>query len=119
MWFRKEKSKAEEMTVVPVENDQELDKILVSKLAVLYKHSTSCGVSAFAYREVKKFATEHPEVPVYLVKVIQQRPLSNRIADHFEIRHESPQAFVIKEGSETWNGSHQQVTAANLALQVG
>ena len=62
---------------------------------------------------------EHPAVPVYLVDVITQRPLSRAIAAHLGIRHESPQAILFREGRVTWHASHDDVTVAALAAASG
>jgi bacillithiol system protein YtxJ len=58
---------------------------------------------------------EHPTVPVYLVDVIAQRLLSRDIAARLGIRHESPQAIVLRNGAAAWHASHYAVTAEALA----
>ena len=87
--------------------------------AVLFKHSTRCPVSAYVIDEVMEFAEDHPEWPVYVLKVIEQRPLSNEAAERLGVRHESPQAFVLRQGRVSWHGSHNEVTAEALQRQVG
>ena len=88
-----------------------------SPRAVLFKHSTRCPVSAYVIDEVMAFAEDHPEWPVYLLKVIEQRPLSNEAAERLGVRHESPQAFVLHRGRVRWHGSHNEVTADALRHQ--
>jgi len=85
--------------------------------AVLFKHSTRCPVSAYVIDEVMAFAEDHPEWPVYLLKVIEQRPLSNEVSEELGIRHESPQALVLHQGQVRWHGSHNEVTAEALQRQ--
>ena len=85
-----------------------------SPRAVLFKHSTRCPVSAYVIDEVMAFAEDHPEWPVYLLKVIEQRPLSNEAAERLGVRHESPQAFVLHRGRVRWHGSHNEVTVDAL-----
>jgi bacillithiol system protein YtxJ len=84
-------------------------------VAVLYKHSPTCGLSAIALDEVQAFADVHPDVPVYLVDVFALRPLSNAVEQALGIRHESPQAIVFRGGEVVWHGSHRRVTRADLA----
>jgi bacillithiol system protein YtxJ len=67
---------------------------------------------------VQRFLQQHPEVPVYLVDVIRQRPLSREIAAHLAIQHESPQAILTQGGAVRWHASHYEVTAEALAAQV-
>ena len=91
-----------------------LDAALGSERAILYKHSTSCPVSAWVVEEVLQFARTHRDWTVYLLRVIEQRGLSDTAADRLGVGHESPQAFVIKEGRLVWHGSHSSITADSL-----
>ena len=91
-----------------------LDDALGSDRAVLYKHSTSCPVSAWVIEDVLEFARTHPDWTVYVLKVIEQRGLSDAVAERLGVRHESPQAFVIKAGQCVWNASHSAINADNL-----
>jgi len=61
---------------------------------------------------------EHPAVPVYLVDVLDQRPLSQALAARLGIRHESPQAIVLQSGTPVWHDSHFAVTADALAAAL-
>jgi len=87
-------------------------------VAVLYKHSPTCGLSSMALDEIAAFSVQHPDVPIYLVDVLAQRPLSNEIEATLGIRHESPQAFVFQDGAVAWHGSHRRVQRGTLAEQV-
>jgi bacillithiol system protein YtxJ len=98
----------------PLRTDDELPAALDAPVAVVYKHSPLCGRSARALMEVQRFMAERPDVPVYLVDVIQSRPLSRELADRLDVRHESPQALVLRDGRVSWHGSHEAVTAAAL-----
>jgi bacillithiol system protein YtxJ len=80
---------------------------------VLYKHSSTCPISAQAQDEMKSLVgADGP--PVYRLVVQDSRDLSDRIAEHFSIRHETPQAIVVHDGEPTLNASHQDVTAAKM-----
>ncbi len=91
-----------------------LEQALGSERAILYKHSTRCSVSAWVIDEVLQFARTHPDWTVYVLKVIEQRGLSDAVADQLGVRHESPQAFVIREGRCVWNASHSAINAESL-----
>jgi bacillithiol system protein YtxJ len=97
----------------------ELDTVLKAPLAVVYKHSTRCPISALAASEVADFADEHPDVPVYVVDVISNRALSREVAARLEVTHHSPQAIVLAGGRVVWHGSHFDVRAPELAGRVG
>ena len=59
-----------------------------------------------------------PEIPVFLVDVLSQRPLSQGIAARLGIQHESPQAILLRLGAPLWHASHDDVTADALAEEV-
>jgi len=81
------------------------------KPVLLFKHSTTCPISAAAYSE---FTSLETEVDAYLVKVIESRPVSNEIESDLSIQHQSPQAFVISNEKSVWNASHWNITEKNI-----
>lgn len=99
-------------------DEQALQRAVAGRIALLYKHSTICGASSRALREVERFIAGHPAVPVYMIRVIEQRRLSNAIAERFGIVHQSPQAILLRDGKAVWSASHGQITADQLAAQL-
>ena len=119
MWMTKTNQRLEATpTLRAVDDVTVLDEALTNSRAVLYKHSTRCPVSSYAIDEVLDFADEHPDCIVYVLKVIEQRALSDAVAKKLGVRHESPQAFVILDGQLVWHGSHNDITASALTAQV-
>jgi len=96
-----------------------LNEALGSERAILYKHSTSCPVSAAVVDEVLRFAGTHPDWGIYVLKVIERRDLSDTAAERLGVPHESPQAFVIRQGRSVWHTSHNGITAQRLRRQAG
>ncbi len=80
---------------------------------VLFKHSTTCSVSASAYQEMKRFDGE-----VLLVEVQNARALSCEIENRTRVAHESPQVLVLRNGQAVWNASHWKVNAEKVADAV-
>ena len=93
---------------------EELDEALQAPQILLFKHSTMCPVSGFALQEVATLADAHPELPVYLIDVHAQRALSNELADRLAVRHESPQALLLRDGQLVWHASHFGVTRGKV-----
>lgn len=81
----------------------------------IFKHSTRCSISTFADAEVQSFASAHPEVPIYLVLVVESRDTSRAVADGLAVTHASPQAILVRGGKSVWDASHNGVTADALA----
>lgn len=103
---------------IPIRVAADVDTVLAEPLAVLYKHSPLCGLSAMAAREVRSFMAANPAIPVYSVDVVRQRPISREVERRLSVRHESPQAFVLREGTVAWHGSHREVTSPALDAKV-
>ena len=101
-----------------IEDETTLDEILASERAVIYKHSTSCPVSAIVIDEVLRFADRHSSWPVHVVQVIEHRDLSDAVAEQLGVRHESPQALVLRDGRCIWHTSHGGITAHRLGQHL-
>lgn len=85
------------------------------KPVLVFKHSTTCPVSAAAYKEFTSFATE---VDAYLVKVIESRPVSKEIESDLSIQHKSPQILLVSNGESVWNASHWNITEKNIEKAI-
>lgn len=95
----------------------QFEKLLEEKEAFfLFKHSTTCPVSAAAFDEYQAFLDgEENDQTGYYLAVQDSRELSNYIAEAADIRHESPQVIFFKEGKPKWTESHWKITKNNLA----
>ncbi len=80
----------------------------------IFKHSVACSVSAYACQEFSRFLAAHEGETAALIVVQGARDLSNRVAEEFGIRHESPQVFLLVDGDVRWHASHGQINADNL-----
>ena len=87
-------------------------------LAVVYKHSPICPTSSIAYEEIRSLRRLQQDVPVYLVDVIQSRPLSRYIAERLGVVHASPQAIILRSGVPAWHGSHFDLRADAMARKL-
>jgi thioredoxin 1 len=81
---------------------------------LVFKHSNSCPVSFTAKRQYDHFVAAHPDVPTRLVIVQQERELSNALETVSRLRHESPQALIVRAGRVLWDASHGGITAPRL-----
>lgn len=81
----------------------------------VFKHSTSCPISANAYQEYQSYLNDaNTAVDYILVKVIESREVSNKIADDLGVKHESPQAILVKDKQPVWHTSHQAITQESI-----
>jgi bacillithiol system protein YtxJ len=102
---------------------EDLDRAIASSKAApmfLYKHSLTCGSSAYALDQLTRLAASDVSAPIHLVPVQNARDVSNAIAERFGLRHESPQLILVEDGAVRWQTSHFGITAdrAREALQA-
>ncbi len=101
----------------------ELDAALAaagSRPVLVFKHSLTCGTSAFAFEELERLAsTPGLEADIVVVAVQHSRPLSHAIAERWNVRHESPQALILVKGEVRWHASHHRLTRETMADAVG
>jgi len=106
--------------LVHLHNLEELDRLLSeshTRPLLLFKHSYTCGVSAEALDELVDHLNEDviavgmPEPQYAMVTVQTDRDVSNAVSKKLEIRHETPQALLVRDGRVIWSASHFRVTA--------
>lgn len=67
-----------------------LNELRTSEVAIVYKHSNRCGISWGAKREIDRFLAGAPGVPVYLIDVVQNRSLSLKAAEVLGVKRCRP-----------------------------
>jgi bacillithiol system protein YtxJ len=95
-----------------IHTTEELDAIIERSndhSVLLFKHSTTCPISHGVYREVS-----NADADINLIVVQNARNVSTAIAEKTGIRHESPQAIVLKNGEVVYHASHYDITAADV-----
>ncbi len=98
--------------LVLVENREGLETLFARSNdgpVLIFKHSLTCPISSAAYSEIKKIKSE-----VALVVVQKARDISREIETRTGVRHESPQAIVLRDGRAVWSDSHWGVTAERV-----
>ena len=78
---------------------------------LVMKHSTRCPISADAWEEFQQFVAAHePDAAEFMmVKVIESREVSDRIAEELDVQHQSPQVILVRDGRAVWNTSHWHI----------
>ncbi len=87
-----------------------------NKPMLILKHSTRCPVSSAALEEYESYLADRPreDIDYVLVKVIESRLISNRIAEELEVKHESPQMILVKQKAKYWTASHWSITKKHM-----
>ncbi|MFD2408862.1 bacillithiol system redox-active protein YtxJ [Paenibacillus rhizoplanae] len=98
------------MSIQQIHTKEELEQYIGQPgKKLLFKHSTTCPISAKANEEFQAYA-QHSDTPAAVVHVIEDRPVSNQIAEDLGIKHESPQIFLLEDSEVRWNTSHWKIT---------
>jgi|SRR5687768_18462322 len=83
---------------------------------VLFKHSRHCGISCEALDELHShLEAAGADASYNLITVQSHRHVSDETAKRLGLRHETPQAIVLKDGRPVWNASHFRITADALS----
>jgi bacillithiol system protein YtxJ len=102
--------------VTQLNHIDELDQLLsasADRPLLLFKHSYTCGISAEALDELLDHVRERAARVHYAMVTVQtHRDVSNAIAKRLGVRHETPQALLVRNGQVVWSASHFRVTAA-------
>ena len=103
--------------IVDLKNDADFEMMVQRSKEIpcfLFKHSTRCSISSSALRSYLKFVDSEPGAEYYRVLVVEERPLSNQVAEKTGIRHESPQVMLFRDGKVVWEESHWSIREKSL-----
>ncbi len=101
---------------IKLDSTEKLEELFTQsheKPVLLFKHSTTCPISAGVYEEVSRVNGD-----INLIIMQSARDISNAVASKTGIRHESPQAIVIKNGEPVYHASHFDVTADDINAEM-
>ena len=103
----------------PLNNEEQLlDLIAASEqeACLIFKHSTSCSISALAKARLERSWDFAPaQIMPYYLDLLSFRALSNQVAAQFGVSHESPQVLLIRNGHCVYDESHLGISVEGLA----
>lgn len=97
---------------VKIESLEQLDALFETSFTepvALLKHSNSCGISSHVLEMVSE-----AEGTINVVVIQENRPISNEIAVRTGHRHQSPQAFVLKNGRAIYHATHYGIDPSKI-----
>jgi bacillithiol system protein YtxJ len=106
--------------LIPLHDVDSLDAAIAEsseRPVLLFKHSRYCGVSCEALDALQSHIESRVNggVSYKVITVQTHRPVSDAAAQRLGIRHETPQAILLRDGRVVWNASHFRITATQLA----
>ena len=88
-----------------------------SEYALFFKHSPRCEISSMVLRRFES-SWDISNINVFMVNVLSQRDASNELAQQFQIRHESPQVLLVKNGKLLYTASHGDISVADIKVAL-
>lgn len=93
-----------------------LDRKSQARPQVIFKHSTTCGISRMVLNmfEANCSITEE-QMDFYFLDIRKYRDVSNEISDKFGVIHQSPQLLVVHNGVVVAHDSHGAISRFDLS----
>ena len=93
-----------------MESQADLDLLETGRAArpqILFKHSTSCGLSGMMLRRFeKRWESVGHLADFYYLDLIAHRKLSNAVVQRYGVPHQSPQLLILDEDGVRQHVSH-------------
>lgn len=87
----------------------------------IFKHSIRCPISSTAkdrFERAWSKVTDHKNLKVYYLDLINLRQISNQVATKFGVQHESPQIIVLKNGEVIYDESHYGINLEEILEKI-
>ncbi len=88
---------------------EELFETSLKEPVVFFKHSITCPISTNVFGEVANL-----DSAIWVVVVQEARNVSSEIANKTGVRHESPQAIIVKDGKAIYAASHYDISVSEM-----
>ena len=101
-----------------LETMDEFETILKVSFAIpqlIFKHSTRCNISHIVKNDfISNYGFSSDDFGLWYLDLLAHRTVSNAIAEHLGVVHQSPQLIVIKNGKTLESASYENIN--NLLL---
>ncbi len=88
----------------------EIIALSISIPIYIFKHSTTCGISAQA-KENLEISFKNTDKPflLYYLDLLKYRSISNEVASKLNVHHQSPQLILVHNGEVAFTTSHHKI----------
>jgi bacillithiol system protein YtxJ len=108
------------MNWIPLIKEEQLTQIAERSThvpQVIFKHSTRCGTSSMVLSRLER--SEPPaNIDFYFLDLVAHRNISDKIAEQFNVYHESPQILLIRNGECIYDESHMGIRMDEIEEQL-
>ena len=99
-----------------IDNTEEFEHAISNSFQqtiAIFKHSTRCSISFVAKKTIERFWAFNNDI--YYIDLIQNRNISNLLASQLNVKHESPQIIVIKDGKAVYHAAHGMIDIQEIS----
>lgn len=106
------------LTWKPLQSEGQLEEISAQsklRLQIIYKHSSSCGISSMVLRQLEKsLGAFHARADFHFLDLLSFRDVSNEVASRFQVIHQSPQLILMKNETVVAHDSHYDLLQLSI-----
>ena len=115
----KEEKKVPWIPLTSLDGLTEIEKRSLVKTQVIFKHSTTCGISRMVINMFNdNYNCTKEQLDLYYLDLHAYREVSNETGYKFQVVHQSPQLLIIKNGTTIAHASHGAITEVDLEKYV-
>nr|WP_299343966.1 bacillithiol system redox-active protein YtxJ [Allomuricauda sp.] len=111
---RQDRAQIPWISLTSTEQLEEIAKKSNTVPQVIFKHSTTCGISRMVLNMFTNSFNLGNEAEMYFLDLHGYREVSNAIESRFGVIHESPQLLIIKNGEVNFHTSHGAIADMDL-----
>jgi bacillithiol system protein YtxJ len=90
-----------------------------AKPQIIFKDSTTCGISAHAKHKLQTgFDVIEGKADFHYLDLLTYRPISNLVAQELKVTHQSPQIILIKDKQVVYTTSHNAIDPMVIARHL-
>ena len=105
-----------------IQTEEDFNNILKQseeKPQIIFKDSTTCGISAHAKERLKTdFELIEDKAEFNYLDLLTFRSISNLIAQVLKVTHQSPQIIVLKDKKVVYTASHHAISVQDIAKHL-
>ena len=85
---------------------------------LILKHSTRCSISSMSKNRLELYWETSVGIAPYYLDILNHRNISDELARNFNVKHESPQILLLKNGVCIFSASHNEIDFNKLKTLV-
>ena len=94
---------------------EQVDDFLARNASAAVFKAGTCHKTQETFAHVQSHLESREDLPLGIIRVVESRPASNRVAERTGIAHESPQVIFFKDGKPVFDRDNWDITDEALA----